>query len=349
MGFETVLSQLLEGNLPPSYADRIIQTALAHARSYLRWLIWHRNYSLVPLGLSVDDLACDAIAELLSEIDGKNMERLRRALREVASGDDADIPLEAAFKAVVLRTVRLNLARVFMEMHPVRARLLRSLRRHVLASPDFVRFDGIAGYWYAHAGDDPRLQQAAAPTDLLRGLLVSPRTRVQPAVGVLVALLDGLREFPALRQAVSEDDVLELTMQLLQTDQLTAIPQESDETSSDMDSGVLEKETLEALDSLRDWVEGAYVSRGKLEANEADAMFLAAEAYIHDLARSENRGHYYYLHRLLPELGHAEYRSRYRSIYEYILRLLFATTRTRLQLFSEEQEDSAPTRNNVSK
>lgn len=347
MGLETVLSQLLEGKLSPSHAERIIHAALAHARGYLRWLIWHRNYSLVPLGLSVDDLACDAIAELLSEIDGENMERLRRALCDVASGDDADIPLEAAFKAVVLRTVRLNLARVFTEMHPVRARLLRSLRRYVQDAPDFTRYDGIAGYWYARAGEDARLQLPAAPLDLLRGLLTAPRARVQPAVGVLASLLDGLEDFPSLRQAVSEEDVLELTMQLLQTDQLAALPQESDESSGDMDSGVLEQETLDALASLHDWVRDAYVRRGKLEAAEADAMMLAAEAYVHDLARSENHGHYYYLHRLLPELGHAEYRSRYRSIYEYILRMLFTTTRSRLQLFSEEQEDSAATRNNT--
>lgn len=346
MGLETVLSQLLEGKLPPSSAECIIHAAIGHARGYLRWLIWHRNYSLVPLGLSVDDLACDAIAELLSEIDGERMERLRRALREVASGDDINIPLEAAFKAVVLRTVRLNLARVFMEMQPVRARVLRSLRRHVHASSRFVRFDSITGYWYARAGEDARLQLPAAPQDMLRGLAATPRKHVQPAVGMLDALLGALEDFPSLRQAVSEEDVLDLTLQLLQTDQMAALPRESPEDRTTLDTGVLEEETLAALASLRGWVNDTYVRRGKLAAAEAEAMLVAAEEYVHDLAHCEERGHFHYLHRLLPELAYAEYRSRYRSIYEYILRLLFTTTRSRLQLLSEEQEGSAQTRDN---
>lgn len=346
MGLETILSQLLEGTLPPSSADRIIHTAIGHARGYLRWLIWHRNYSLVPLGLSVDDLACDAIAELLSEIDGERMERLRRALREVASGDDAGIPLEAAFKAVVLRTVRLNLARVFTEMQPVRARLLRSLRRTVQASTRLVRFDGVDGYWYALAGHEPLLQLPAAPLDMLRGMGASPRLQVQPAVAVLECLLVTLRDFPFLRQAVSENDVLDLTIELLQTDQMAALPVETPEDGGGFDTVVLEQETLAALASLREWVRESYVRRGKLTTGEAEAMLLAAEEYIHDLARSEEHGHYHYLHRLLPDLGHAEYRARYRSMYEYILRTLFTTARIRLQLFSEEQEDSAQERKN---
>jgi hypothetical protein len=186
---ERVLSELLQGRLPHSGMDVIVHASLAHARSYIRWLVWHRNYSLVPLGLTADDVAIDTIAELLSEIDGERMERLRHALEDVMQGSEPGVTLELAFKAVVLRTVRFNLARVFMEMHPVRARLLRSLRRFVQTSDRFTRFDGIAGYWYAFADSDPLLEFPSAPLDALRAMLVAPNIQSQPAAAVLASLL----------------------------------------------------------------------------------------------------------------------------------------------------------------
>jgi hypothetical protein len=340
----SVLSDLLKGRLSHAGTDAIIRVALSHARGYIRWLVWHRNYSLVPLGLSADDVAIDTIAELLSEIDGERMERLRHALEDVMRAGEPGVTLELAFKAVVLRTVRFNLARVFMEMHPVRARLLRSLRRFVQTSDRFKRFDGIAGYWYSFVAGDPRLEFPSAPLDALRAMLVAPNIQAQPAAAVLASLLEALRSFPSLRQAVCEEDVLDLTLQLLQADQLAAAPDNRDAEPS-VDTESITHEALAALDNLRPWVDSSYVSRGKLSEKEAEAMLVAAHRYISDLARSEDRGHFHYLRELLPGLTHEAYRARYRNIYEYILRTIFTSVRERLQLSFEEQEDSVEKRN----
>lgn len=344
MTLDSALSGLLDGRLSRTESDAIVRAALAHARGYLRWLVWQRQYSLHPLGMSIDDLAADAVAELLSEIDGERMTRLRTALADVLATNDGDVPVAGAFKAVVLRTVRLNLARVFMEMHPVRARLLRSLRRYVTSSSRFVRIDGVAGYWYAFAEGDAQLRQPAAPPDLLRSLLAAPRVQVQPAAEVLEALLIALGAFPSLRQAVSEDDVLDLTLQLLQTDQLAALPQESSNEEPALDGTVLEEEAVAALASLRDWVEHAYVRREKLDTEEAEAMMEAAARYIRDLARGEERSHFHYLRELLPGLRHDDYRRRYRNTYEYILRTVFTTAASRLQWTGDGREHPAPSR-----
>ncbi len=339
MSLENTLSGLLRGQISALETDALIRAAIAHARNYVRWLMWNRNYTIVPLGMSIDDIAIDTIAELLSEIDGEQMERLRSAVRSVASGTEPEITLECAFKAVVLRTVRLNLARIFMEMHPVRARLLRSLRRFAKESAVVTRHDGIAGYWYSLAGMDARLELPAAPPDALQGMLVPPRLSVQPAPMILTALLDALSAFPELRQAVSEDDVLDITLRLLQTDQEAATPV-MEEADQQWDTHPLEAEALEALTSLHGWIANAYVAKGKLDEEEASALLIAAERYIRDLARSEDRGHFSYLRPLLPGLSYERYRAEYRSIYEYILRTVFTTTRKRLQLFIDDSEDS---------
>ncbi|MGB5073011.1 MAG: hypothetical protein WBQ23_02655 [Bacteroidota bacterium] len=343
MNLETLLTGLLHGRISSTETDTIIRTALGYARSYIRWLTWNRSYTIVPLGMSLDDMAVDTIAELMSEIDGEHMQRLRRALEDVASGGPEIIPLECAFKAVVLRTVRLNIARIFIEMHPVRARLLRSLRRFAQSSGKIIRHDGIAGYWYSFSAVDPCLELPAAPPDVLRGIFTVPRVHVRPAPSVLTALLEALAAFPELRQAVSEDDVLDITLRLLETDQDAATPQFQD-AEEHSNSNPLEAEALEALSSLQPWIFSSYVSSGKLTEDEASAMLIAAERYIRDLASGEERGHFSYLRSLLPDLTHEHYRSHYRNVYEYILRTIFTNTRERLQLYNEGSENNTTRR-----
>ena len=74
--------------------DVLIDRTVQQARQYIQWLIWHRGYHIGPTGLSVDDLAYDLIAELVSELDGEMLGRLRRALTELT--DAADAPSSGA-------------------------------------------------------------------------------------------------------------------------------------------------------------------------------------------------------------------------------------------------------------
>lgn len=334
-----LLENLLNGRIGARDVDAIIHSAISQARSYLRWLIWQRNYTVLPLGLTIDDLACDTVAELVSDLDGEQLARLRRALRDMREEEEA-VSLECAFKAVVLRTVRFNLARVFMDMQPVRARLLRSLRRAAQTRQLLRRIDSVSGYWYATVDGDAMLELPAAPVELLRSLLRGPVLSVQPAPTVALTLLQRLREFPDLRQAVAEEDVLELTLELLQADQEAATPDAQDDALSP-DLSLLESTALEALQAMRPWLYASYVDKGKIDDHEAAAMLAAAEGYIRGLARNEDSTHYACLRRTLPGLTHPEYRSRYRNTYEYMLRGVFATARERLQL-SEDAVDRIP-------
>ena len=74
-----LLENLLNGRIGARDVDAIIHSAISQARSYLRWLIWQRNYTVLPLGLTIDDLSCDTVAELVSDLDGEQLARLRRA------------------------------------------------------------------------------------------------------------------------------------------------------------------------------------------------------------------------------------------------------------------------------
>jgi hypothetical protein len=338
MSLNRIVSHLLHGRASPSEINTIIDVVISHARTYLRWLIWNRNYTITPTGIALDDLALDLVAELVSEIDGENLQRLRNALIETLS-KDSDVEEEDALKAIVYRTVQVNLVRLFIEMHPVRSRLLRSLRRYEQENAHIQRHESVSGYWYSYTAHDARLELEAAPAELLLSFPLSIGRDRFPARIVLRQLLDELMNYPEWRQAVAEDDVLDLALHLIQTDQRAAMPTETPPDSEiDSGAGAMLQEVLLTLDEMRGWVFASYVSKGKFSREEADAMLTAVEQYVRDLAEGSDHGHIYYMQQALPGLTQQQYRRHYRNAYEYIVRNIFTKARDRLQFYHERDE-----------
>ncbi len=330
MSAQTILEKLFEGDVTRPDVERVVDLAIEHARIYIHWLIWRRGYSIQPLGLSEEDLAYDLIAELVSEFDGPRLERMQQAMKGILDNNGQDIALESAFKAVICRNVRSNLARLFMEIHPVRARLLITLRRYVASSGDITRIDSVAGYLYHRSETDPNLKTASLQQEQLRALIGPVHPDGHPVRVVLHALLSGLAAITDARQAVAEDDILDLTLELLHLEHRHTT---KDFVSTEQDSNAhdLYRHLQDTLESLRETISGRYVSNGKLSESEADAMLSAAELYLTDLSRGDTAGHFHYLRQVLPGLTHARYRSSYRSVYEYLIRSIFTSTRYRLQ------------------
>jgi hypothetical protein len=338
MKSQRVLTELLSGQLTRHDINEVVCAAVEHARVYVRWLVWTRGYTIAPLGMSMEDLAFDLVAELVSEIDGPQLRRLRIAVRDVLDRD-AGSDIDAAFKAVCYRTVQVNLARLFIEIHPVRARLLRSLRRFEKAQDGIVRIESLTGFWYACADRNPRLERPSAPADLLWSFARSVGAHKHPVHTVLRQLLEGLTTFPELRQAVSEEDVLDVTLRIVQTDQVAATPADIDPSEqADGDTDMLTDALLLLVEEAREWVFSSYVQKEKLREDEAEAMLAAIRNYVTDLSEGNDHGHFYYLQQRMPTLPQETYRCEYRNTYEYIVRSIFTRARTRLQLLLDEKE-----------
>lgn len=325
-----LITRLLDNEADAHFVDRVIDHAVAVARSYIQWLVWQRGYHLGPTGLLIDDLAYDLVAELVSELDGEVLGRLKSALRGIRDEDGASFDAESAFIAVVNRTARLNLARFFMEINPLQSRLLRSLRRYADASPAIVRIDSVGGYWYAAADRDPQLHLPAVPADTLRSALAATTLDGHPVRSVLHAALDAIARIPGTRQAVCEHDILEWTHSMLQSRHIVESVEAA--VTEDVHDAVITERTLHAaLSEAREWVDEKYVQRGKLSMQEAEAMFRAILLYVDDLKRDDALGHFTYLRQVLPGLTQRRYRQSYRNTYEYIVRTVFTNVRRRLE------------------
>jgi len=325
-----LLDGLRRGSLDRRLTDVLIDRTVQQARQYIQWLIWHRGYHIGPTGLSVDDLAYDLIAELVSELDGEMLGRLRHALTELTDAADAPYDSESAFVAVVNRTVRCNIARLFMDLNPVQARLLRALRRYVQSRASMQRIDSVGGFWYARAGD-ARLERPPVPPDMLRAGTVAAGANGNPVRSVLDACLAYLDGQDRWRLAVLEHDVIDLTMARLKMDHAASGGSHTVESVESGDDGIAYAALTAALEDARDWVAARYVRTGKLSGEEADAMLDAILHYVDDLRRQDVLGHVSYLRQTMPGLTQQRYRESYRNMYEYILRSIFTSARQRLQ------------------
>ncbi|MBN1446915.1 MAG: hypothetical protein JXA28_03205 [Bacteroidetes bacterium] len=310
--------------------DLIIDRAVECARRHINWLVWHRGYHTAPTGLSVDDLAYDLIAELVSELDGTILGRLMQALRSVTAGQEEDADLESAFISVVNRTVRLNLVRVFIEINPLQARLLRALRRYVANSAEIRRIESVGGFWYAAAHVDPLLHLPAVSQDFLRSALIPTRLDGNPVRSVLHAALDAVASLTDVRRAVDEHDIIEITLSLLHSHHQVELVDSVTQPAERNDPATA-CEIADALEAVRVRVREKYVDRGKLSPSEGDAMIGAMTLYMEDLQRDDVLGHFSYLRQTMPGLTHRRYRMSYRNTYEYIVRTVFTTLRRRLE------------------
>jgi hypothetical protein len=325
-----LLEGLRHGSLDRRQTDALIDRTVRQARVYVQWLIWHRGYHIGPTGLSVEDLAYDLIAELVSELDGEMLGRLRRAVCELTEAADAAYDTESAFIAVVNRNVRCNIARLFMDLNPVHARLLRALRRYVQSGESIQRIDSVSGFWYARAGD-AMLERPPVPPELLRSGTVAFSENGNPVRAVLDACLAYLDGQDRWRRAVLEHDVIELTMARLNRDHASNGSQSVVYAEEPGDDGIAYAALSDALEEAREWVAARYVSTGKLSRGEADAMLDAILRYLDDLRRQDVLGHVSYLRQTMPGLTQQRYRESYRNMYEYILRSIFTSARQRLQ------------------
>ncbi|MCZ7555788.1 MAG: hypothetical protein M5R41_05230 [Bacteroidia bacterium] len=338
MNLHQALTDLLSAQSSRQAMHEIVRTAVEHARGYIRWLVWNRGYTITPLGMSMDDLAYDLIAELVSDIDGPELRRLQTAIHDVMQRDPG-VSLEAAFKVICYRTVQIHLARLFIEIHPVRARLLRSLRRFVKAQSGLQRIESVNGFWYTREDSDAKLELPPAQPDMLAQFAATVGGHPHPVHAVLLQLLDGLAAYPELRQAVFEDDVLDITLRIIQSDQVAATPEtDSTDGAEQIDTDAVLQSVLGVLDELRTWVYDSYVRRNKLREAEADVMLAAVHAYVNDLAAGQDHGHLYYLQQRIPGLTQEAYRERYRNTYEYIVRRVFTAARQRLQCILEVKD-----------
>ncbi len=318
---------LFDDALAPAGIHRLTALVLDAAAHVAGWMTHRRGYHFEKMGLSRRDVACDVVAELLAEHEGRALGRFRMALArfEYVTRDAA--AFDAALMQILTVTIDQNLTRIFREFDPVYARALRMLRLHVREHDGELRIDrDLAGTLYAPADarDDRHLELATL--DELRSMLYIREMNGNPAISVLTACLEALGRQATFRCAVHEADVMRLTIDHIGR---TFDPEQFVEPVDDVshDRRLFFTEIEHALERTRAWLEASYVSRHKLTLTECEALLSALRAYVHDLANNDEQARYSYLRAVMPELTYDRYRATYRNMFDYVVRTFFTNAR----------------------
>jgi hypothetical protein len=319
---------LLDDTIAPIDTHRLTALVLDAAAHVAGWMTHRRGYTFVKMGLSRHDIACDVVAELLAAHDHKPLGRFRLALERFAGVTDDPAAFDAALMQILTVTVDQNLTRLFREFDPVYARALRMLRLHVREHPDAVRIErDLAGTVYVAANAPYDRERAVVPLEALETMLHVQSLEGNPAVVVLETCLRMLAAHPLYRCAVHEADVMRLTIDLLGRSYTSDVIDEQDAGGAH-DHALLMADIKRAIEMTRVWIESSYVARRKLSPPESTALLDALRAYVADIGNNDERPRISYLQKVMPELTYDLFRSRYRNLFDYMIRVFFTNART---------------------
>lgn len=321
---------LLDNTLAPVDTHRLTALVLDAAAHVAGWMTHRRGYTFVKMGLSRHDIACDVVAELLAAHDAMPLGRFRLALARFAGVADDPAAFDAALMQILTVTVDQNLTRLFREFDPVYARALRMLRLHVREHPGAVRIErDLAGTVYVAADAPDDRERDVVPLEALETMLHVESLDGNPAVVVLDTCLRMLAAHPLYRSAVHEADVMRLTIDLLGR---SFAPEQVDlqDAGGAHDHALLMADIHRALDMTRVWIESSYVARRKLSPHESMALLDALRAYVADIGNNDELPRVSYLQRVMPDLTYDQFRSRYRNLFDYMIRVFFTNARTLL-------------------
>lgn len=326
-----LLRALVAGPLDQRSTEALVAATLTYATRILYWVGRRKGYRLGALGLSLEDLAYDAIAELFAEDAEVAGVTLRTALLPVAGMDDTD--LLSAYDATILRTVHWHLPRVFSEVAPEVHLLILGLRQHANPRSDITVRDMVDGRWYLFGDEKTALLHLPALSyeDLRRRL--GPVDPLHRAIVIeMLRLVEALlRDQDEYRRAIPEADVLRLALEYLA--QRTSLSQQPPGESVGHDVAVLTNVLHRAIERVRHSFERFYLERGRLTPEEFEIMLQAIRgAFLDDRLGADVRSHYAQLREYMPGLTNERYRMSYRRKYVYMYERVMEEAQRLLEL-----------------
>jgi len=282
---------LLKGELGRVEIEELCREVIGIAKQHLERLRYSRHWRFDGVGLSLNDVAVDAVAELLAPNGDEPCAHLRRGLIAMDGKLGEAQTLCDRVHRLIHSHLQQSVAHILTDYDAAHAKLQRALRREVAASPELKM----------HLVNGRRMYSLTA-TEILTGLPFMPpeelamrigictvhatSTRRQrsgapenPSVRMLICCLDFLATQDEYRRAVHEHDVLWLTKKILATEYEAATEESYECHPSDVSEGEIRSDINSVLERTRAWMEGAYVRKGKLTAAEAKSMSEALKKY----------------------------------------------------------------------
>jgi len=324
---EPLLCMLLRGELQARDVARLARAILHETRFLMAWVAGEKRWSFLDYGLSYDDVAADVVADLLAGSVTEPCEILRSSLLTARNNSDESVALCELLRNILLGAIRQGVFRILAEHDPVRAKLIRSLRRFVTRCTEVVVFTCPAGRLYCSVPEEHSLRnKPVVGVEELAAIIRRENGERNPAVRTLKACLCALEPRRDYRRAVYESDILLLTLERLASE-YSVETSECDFQLHQCDLHVVKRAINLATEQTHGWIMDSYVGTGKLSAIEVEAILSSVVEQLLHTGDGRCRKHIDALRRFLPDVTREQFCAKYRRTYLYISKLFLTKVR----------------------
>jgi hypothetical protein len=299
------------------------------AIAYVKVKIHRGSFDPLRIGLTPEDFALDAIAELFRQDRGDRI----MAFASLGRGPGMDIdPIEShnEIRRMVFGVVNQHIYRSFRQSDPMLARLIRNIKDTATLLPDCQLLRWQDELVLAPMNVDLLFDQPLVAEELLRidfyGRVTgtfSLRAHIGELMKILVELSEYRRAFPVTAFAL-------LIRPLMENNSISTSMLPQDEHISELEiEQLLKAVVLEVSNGLfQSYLVNDKLSKQELPAYENTLTEILVNNYIHE---DGNAAFYSILAKHLPGLDKTEYAQRHRVKLEYAVKLAKTALRDRVK------------------
>ena len=274
-----------------------------------------------------ESVAVQALATLFRREEQGRFPQLAAYFKPLLETDPSPIDCLMALRRLIVNKTQQGLADLFAERDPEGARIRRNVQIAVQKNPQTVFRTTLRGEEIVLGA-----QQVNPPDTSLRLLdsildaTLYPLARARDTVPqVLEKLLTGLAEEQGLPACCTLSALTAVIKGLHQGRGVSGMrhaswPEEA--WVGALDAQAIQHAVAEALDAIKGKVDSDYIRRGKLSVHDGKALKTALDALASDWAEGlEAEPFFVYLKQAMPGLAEPDYRSQYRTCFEYLVKL----------------------------
>lgn len=313
---------LLDGNVPHGELTELVHLSRAIIQSYLGYIRNSITHLCLQQGLTTTDLAYDCIAEAFARDEKNKFHQLENFVQSLDNDLEStpEIEILLAFKSFITKIADAQLARLYAQSDPGGAKIHRNIRDCLKQSDLFTLEKDFRGL-VLKPKDDTGEHLEEFPREALEYEILSHMDHDYSTPELLVLLHRILTEQTKYRQSVPLVDVVQLFRKVYHGgfEEATEhqVPHADGLTDFEIKSICAQVEL-----ALKEKIVFTYLARGKINREEAEAIFGALRDICDDWCNGEQSQSSLldYLKKYL-NIDEDTYESNYRTKMEYLLKI----------------------------
>ncbi len=324
----SLLCSVVRGNATVSQLNELVRLAHGMAVSRLQHDFIRRKEQLLKEGVSLSSIAMDSIAEIFARNEQNEFIVLNGYFGDIARMSPAEAVV--ALRALVFESLHDGVVRLYQEIDPVYAKILRTLRRvlpTLTALTLIERFgDTVVTSRGAEQLEFPRIEREALELSLAPHVISAPDLK-----SALQELPRILCERPDTSGSCTVSDLAAAIKHIYAQHAGNAEVRNGDLLTFETD---LNRLLQESFVEFEQWLAEKYVRTEKLGAEVARSYAAACRDYLSaSFVHGDGQASQYwdYLQPHLDGVSYETYRSEHRNVFEYALRRCMAMAKDRLK------------------